>query len=65
MSSSNLYPPIVNTFMPSFLISDGCKIYFSLSSFNSLDEISHAQVTVVYQNTNKNALKKDFKNSII
>lgn len=64
MSSSNLYPPIVNTFMPSFLISDGCKIYFSLSSFNSLDEISHAQVTVVYQNTNKNALKKDFKNSI-
>ena len=27
----NLYPPIVNTYMPAFLVDDVCRVYFSLS----------------------------------
>ena len=35
--TTNLYPPIVNDIQPSFVKTNTCKIYFSLSSFNSLE----------------------------
>ena len=40
--NNNLYPPIVATYMPAFLINSGnavkdtCRVYFSISAYNSL-----------------------------
>ena len=47
-----LYPPIVDTYMPAFLNTDTCKIYFSLSSYNSLEDIGGLQYIVKRQNNN-------------
>ena len=62
--NSNLYPPVVDTYMPAFLV-DGdnelkkiCRVYFSISSFNSISEIKNAQVTLTNQNTNVSVLNK-------
>lgn len=52
-----LYPPIVDTYMPAFLNTDTCKIYFSLSSYNSLEDIGGLQYIVKRQNNNVTALK--------
>lgn len=52
----NLYPPIVDTYMPAFLNTGTCKIYFSLSPYNNKDDIHSAQVTVNYQSSNLTAL---------
>jgi hypothetical protein len=63
--TTNLYPPIVDTVMPAFLIGSEsiqdniCKVYFSLSLFNSIDQIANAQITVRNQTTNKSALDSD------
>ena len=59
----NLYPPIVETYAPAFLIGSGtdkdiCRVYFSLSMFNSLEEIANAQVSVRNQYTNLSVLSK-------
>lgn len=62
MAAINLYPPIIDSYMPAYLNpeQDGtwakCRIYFSLSSLNSYEEIGYAQLSVVNQKTNKNAL---------
>ena len=60
----NLYPPIVRTYTPAFTIdeqygSPSCKIYFALSSFNGISDISNAQVVVRNQSTNLSALDPD------
>jgi len=40
MASKEIFPPIVETYMPAFLLSDGeCRIYFSLSSYNTEEDI--------------------------
>lgn len=60
----NLYPPIVNTYIPAFLVDSAdedkniCRIYFSLSSYNILEDIKNVQVTVRNQYTNLSALDK-------
>lgn len=60
----NLYPPIVNTYIPAFLVDSAdedkniCRIYFSLSSYNVLEDIQNVQVTVRNQYTNLSALDK-------
>lgn len=51
-----LYPPIINFAMPAFNCKDPIKIYFAISTYNSLSEIAQAQVTVRYQTNNANAL---------
>ena len=60
---NSLYPPIVDTWMPAFLRSDasGCRVYFSLSSYNMEDEINinAVQVSVNHQTTNTTALDSD------
>lgn len=64
ITNSNLYPPVIDTYMPAFL-ADGnneikkiCRVYFSISSFNSIKELNHAQVTLSNQNTNVSVLNK-------
>lgn len=62
MALSTLYPPVVGTYGKTFLLDSGnidkdtCRVYFSLSSYNTPSEIMNAQVTVVNQNTNRTAL---------
>lgn len=58
---NNLYPPIFKkAYMPAFKASDqdGCKIYFSLSVYNSISDINQnlVQISVQNQNTNYSAL---------
>lgn len=65
ITNSNLYPPVVDTYMPAFLI-DGnndlkkvCRVYFSISSYNDLADINHAQVVISNQDTNTSVLNED------
>lgn len=60
MALTNLYPPIVDTYMPAFIVNEDkkgtCKIYFTLSPFNSGD-IAQVWVSITDQNTNLSLLK--------
>ncbi len=53
---NNLYPPIIDTMMPSFVRTTACKVYFSLSSYNDAAYIQNVQVTVSNQNSSLTAL---------
>lgn len=55
---NNLYPPIISTYMPAFIRTSPCKVYFSLSSFNSSEDIMNVQITVSNINTNASVLNK-------
>lgn len=54
--TNNLFPPLVETYMPAFIRTQECRVYFSLSSYNSLLEIKNAQVIVSNQKTNRTVL---------
>ena len=54
---NNLYPPILETYMPAFVRTQTCKVYFSLSIYNSYEDIKNVQVIVSNQNTNMSVLK--------
>lgn len=59
----NLYPPIVDTYVPAFLTDSGtdkdiCRIYFTLSQFNTMEDIENVQVTIRSQYTNLSVLNK-------
>lgn len=62
---NNLYPPIMNTYAPAFLIDSNntaantCKVYFSFSAYNTIADIKYAQVTISTQNTNTSALNPE------
>ena len=59
---NNLYPPVVETYMPAFLVDSEneeenvCKLYFSISDYNTIDDIKNAQITVRDQETNLSVL---------
>ena len=53
----NLFPPIVDSYMPSFAVEDKeCQILFSISDYNSLNAIEGAEVSIRYQSNNTSAL---------
>lgn len=54
MASKTLYPPILDSWMPSFVIEDGCKIYFNLSNFNNLSDINTGNVQVSIRDASNN-----------
>ena len=55
--SNSLYPPIVDTYMPAFIVSkDECRVYFSLSKYNNPENIKSVWVSVSNQYTNKSVL---------
>ena len=61
--NTNLYPPIVDTYVPAFLVDSGtdkdiCRIYFTLSKFNTISDIANVQITVRNQYTNLSVLDK-------
>lgn len=54
----NLFPPIVDSYMPSFAVEDKeCQILFSISDYNSLNAIEGAEVSIRYQSNNTSALE--------
>ena len=59
---NNIYPPTLPTYGRTFLLDSGdalldiCRLYFSISSYNSYSDISHTQVTVVHQDSNQSVL---------
>lgn len=53
---NNLYPPIIDTFMPAFVRTQTCRVYFSLSRYNDIKEIMNAQIIVSNQSTNASVL---------
>lgn len=55
--TSNLYPPICPDTCPAFIRTKSCKIYFSLSMYNSAADIKNVQISLVNQRTNASALK--------
>ena len=65
--NNNLYPPIFNkSYMPAFVKGTECRIYFSISVYNSLSEMHHSgaqvdgvQVIVQNQKTNQSVLNED------
>ena len=65
MALKNLYPPLVDTYMPAFVVDDkgkeidpnGVRIYFSLSKFNSPDMITSVWLSITNQFTNEPVLK--------
>ena len=63
MAAENLYPPIIDSYMPAYLNPFGvdwqrCRIYFSLSSLNKDTDILFAQLSLINQKTNKSALNE-------
>jgi hypothetical protein len=59
---SNLYPPVFyQSFMPAFIKTDKCRIYFDLSPMNSANDFDKdtVQLTIQNQQTNLNVLNKD------
>lgn len=59
--NNNLFPPIVDTFTPAFVLGQKsvCRVYFQLSLYNSYADIKGVQVIVQNQKTNASVLKKD------
>ena len=59
---NNLYPGVVSTYAPAFLLDSGndvkdtCRVYFSLSAYNSRSDITNIQVTVANQFNNLSVL---------
>ena len=58
MANMYLYPPILDSSMPVFDKTGSCNIYYALSKFNSADEIKSIQISIIYQKSGINAVKK-------
>lgn len=52
----NLYPPVLKDVAPAFIRTQGCKIYFSLSRYNTGEDIKWVQVTVTNLKNNLSIL---------
>ena len=54
---SNLYPPIMPDIIPAFIRTEPCRIYFSISSYNNVEDIKNVQISLVNQKSNTSAFK--------
>ena len=64
ISTNSLYPPIVDTYMPAFIVNGNqgtCRVYFSLSRYNSPSEIKSIWVTVNNQYTNRSVVANEIE----
>ena len=73
MASKVIYPPIVNSYMPAFVVKkventddpdnigwDGaCKVYFSLSKFNSRSDFKSVHVSIAKQGSGVSVVNKE------
>lgn len=51
---STLYPPLVDTFQSPFVYTDDAEVVFTISPYNSYENIKKLHVTLVNQKTNQN-----------
>ena len=53
MASRVLYPPTVNSYMPAFVAGSSayCRVYFSLSKFNSSSDFKSVHISVTKQDS--------------
>lgn len=60
MASTILYPPIVESTSPAIIATEEsvCRIYFSLSKFNTSDDFKNAHVVIYKQNSGVNIVNK-------
>ena len=58
MANNFLYPAILDSSMPVFNQEGACNIYYSLSKFNSIEDIKSIQISILYQKSGVNAVKK-------
>ena len=59
MAANNLFPPIVDDYLPAFLqAGNSCKIVFKLAQFNKVEDfdLDLTQITISNLNTNKSML---------
>lgn len=56
--NNNLYPPVVDSYMPAFIRTTYCRIYFSLSQYNVKSDIKYVQISIVNQNNNLSAFNE-------
>lgn len=63
MSSKVLYPCIIDSYMPAFVASDNCRIYFSLSKFNGARNFKTVHVSIMDQATGRNVLNTNNPNA--
>ena len=64
---NNLYPPLIaSSYMPAFIYNQTCRIYFSLSQFNSESDVNMAavQLTAKHLRSNRNALNSGYVSGI-
>lgn len=54
----NLYPPVIDTYMPAQIKNQALRVYFSISDYNDIDDIVNAQVTISDQESNISVLDK-------
>ena len=54
--TNTLYPPILDTYMPAFIKTEACRIYFTISDYNSVNNIKYIQLAVNNQYTNASML---------
>lgn len=56
---NTLYPPIMMDVIPGFIRTSTCRIYFSISDYNSAKDIANVQVALTNVKTNTSALNTD------
>ena len=54
----DLYPPVIDTYQPAQIKNTTLRVYFSLSDYNTLNQIRNAQVTISDQESNLSVLNK-------
>ena len=55
--TANIYPPLVQDTLPAFIRTKTCKVYFSLSIYDSATDIKNVQISLINQRNNASALK--------
>ena len=57
MASTTLYPPIIDAYMPAFLASGYCRLYFSMSEYSSsMENVQSTHLSIVKQSSGQNAV---------
>ena len=61
MASKVLYPPVVDSYMPAFVAGEGarCRVYFSLSKFNSSSDFKSVHISVIKQGSGTSIVNKE------
>lgn len=65
MAKTNFYPPIMDTYLPAFLQTQKCKVYFTLSGYNKITEVGGLQVRITTQNSNTSVLSDSYATGIM